>query len=758
MIGERRKKVIIGALLLSFTLIIMGVTMAIFNFFQTGTKDNVVTTGEIVFHYTEINQQGTGISITDAIPISDELGKEQKQAGKYFDFSIESKTMANTKIPYTVSARLSSDSTLDPSIVKVYLTEVNGDTESEILLENFSELESIDGDNKQKIIYKDTVPVSQSNYYKKFRFRMWIDEEADFSGVEQADGTIIYPYNDKIFKINIDVNANGKVIAKPVETKIRIFSKTYDVVQAEPTLTTSSNNTEDAAGVYASTDTDTEDPTYYFRGNVNDNYVKFAGFTWRIVRLNEDGTVRLVMQDGINDNTMYSFYDATDVENGKYFTNSNAKKTLEAWYNDYLSNYDSYILNGNYCEKQIMDADGYSVIYEGYNPTYTCKTDDNGHGLLTSKIGILSYDEIAYAGGHINESSQNHYLVNNNAYWLMTPIKNHQSSSIIIVSNSSMWANSLESVNSIGIRPVINVKNDEKVLGQGTEGEPFVIGTDPVYTTETINIFGQEYTASNKLPYLTKASSSDTTGLYKSLKTETGNPVYYFRGDIQNNYVKLNNMTWRIMRVNEDGTIRLISQERVGSSYSYKYSDTLTGINDVYYSNSNIKTALEDWYDDNLASYDFIVDGSYCEAAKVKLYSWYGKDMNVGNAKMDTFPHYQPSFTCETDGNGHGKITAKIGLMTYDDAVYSGITHSYYGSSNSYLKSLSGYAWTMSPGTTYGMNNGVDIVNAIWYITPYDLTTIPATSTNGLMPVINVDPSKVTVTGIGTSDQPFELN
>ena len=34
--------------------------------------------------------------------------------------------------------------------------------------------------------------------------------------------------------------------------------------------------------------------SYYFRGNVTNNYVKFAGFYWRILRINGDGSIRMI--------------------------------------------------------------------------------------------------------------------------------------------------------------------------------------------------------------------------------------------------------------------------------------------------------------------------------------------------------------------------------------------------------------------------------------------------------------------------------
>ena len=56
-------------------------------------------------------------------------------------------------------------------------------------------------------------------------------------------------------------------------------------------------------GLIASVDDD--GASYYFRGSVDNNYVLFAGLTWRIVRINGDGTVRLVL-DGVS-NTLSNY-------------------------------------------------------------------------------------------------------------------------------------------------------------------------------------------------------------------------------------------------------------------------------------------------------------------------------------------------------------------------------------------------------------------------------------------------------------------
>ena len=45
-------------------------------------------------------------------------------------------------------------------------------------------------------------------------------------------------------------------------------------------------------GIFETTDND--GPTYYYRGSVENNYVFFAGYYWRIIRINGDGTIRMI--------------------------------------------------------------------------------------------------------------------------------------------------------------------------------------------------------------------------------------------------------------------------------------------------------------------------------------------------------------------------------------------------------------------------------------------------------------------------------
>lgn len=198
--------------LISLVLITVGVTYAFFNYAKTGLTENSVKTGSITFIYEEVEAQGAGISISDAFPMSDENGKAQVGTGKVFNFKVKSKTMSNTSMPYTVTARMKKDSTLDESAVKIYLTEVSADIETELLLNTYNNLNQTSVDvpegTIEKVIYTDTVPAGSTNYEKNFRLRMWISDAIKFS--QNADGT--YPYNGKTFALTVNVYANGTVV------------------------------------------------------------------------------------------------------------------------------------------------------------------------------------------------------------------------------------------------------------------------------------------------------------------------------------------------------------------------------------------------------------------------------------------------------------------------------------------------------------------------------------------------------------------
>ena len=234
-------------------------------------------------------------------------------------------------------------------------------------------------------------------------------------------------------------------------------------------------------------------------------------------------------------------------------------------------------------------------------------------------------------------------------------------------------------------------------------------------------------------------------GLYS--KTTSTGTTYYFKGAVENNYVKFANLTWRIVRINEDGTIRLITQDNDFSNRKFNSADNT--YDKMYYTNSEIKTAVENWYKTNISDKGFdekVVNGNYfCEQAKVV----YNTDYTAGSATVATKDNYTPSFDCTTDGNGKGVVSGKVGLITIDEVLFAG---GVIGSrSNFYLKNGSIY-WMMSPAGFYSSR-----VASAWYVFSNDGGTYKSYVSGtgcGVRPVINLNANTL-VTGSGTSSDPY---
>ena len=255
-----------------------------------------------------------------------------------------------------------------------------------------------------------------------------------------------------------------------------------EVIATSPNLTSSFSDGSDSSGLYKSIVTTTGQPTYYFRGNVNNNYVDFAGFTWRIVRINEDKTVRLVLDGFISTDSLYYNKD-TDYLKGMYFSNtineSEIKYVLDNWYQSTLKdNYGSKIMSGEYfCEQnKVTDTTDVNnsavpIMYPNYIPDFRCLTDANGHGVYGSEVGLLTYDDVVFAGGYYNKTDTNYYLYKDSNWWTMSP-SNYNS--IWSVNNSGSLIPVSESTTR-RIRPVINLRSNVTATGTGTTGDKYII-------------------------------------------------------------------------------------------------------------------------------------------------------------------------------------------------------------------------------------------------------------------------------------------
>ena len=775
--------------ILTLTLITLGVSLAFFNYMKKGTTENSVKTGTITFLYTEVDAKGAGISIEDALPMTDEQGKAQTGNGNVFNFKVTSTTTKDVSIPYEVTARQSKDSTLDNKMVRIYLTEVDGNAEKQLLLDNYSNLNQtsqslVKAGVIEKTIYTDTVPASSTNYEKNFRLRMWVDENTDFSPVKDEDGNDTYPYNGKTFTITVNVYSNGKVVVAPTSRKLgEAIKEDNTLITTTPDLTKTATAAGETAGLYSSTDTNSGSATYYFRGNVANNNVKFAGLDWKVVRVNEDGTVKLVLKDIVDTNNN-KFTNDYGVEQSSYYSNSNLKVFIDEWYKTNISEYGKYVAYENYCEQaRTVPSTSYStdtkadmkIIYL-YTPTFKCEVDANNHGNVYTKIALLTYDEIMYAGSAFNHNGgiKDNYLVSDSSYWTMSPAG--YSSAGYTWKTDIDYLSTDNTGNSYAIRPVISLTSETKATGTGTEQDPYIVVIDSgdqsdngalyVSNGNSLNTEIMKNNIITTAPTLTAISyTNKENGLYKSTDTNSGNPTYYFRGAAFNNYVKFADRLWRIIRINEDGTVRMITDDLIaeGSSLSSKFKASSTGftISDMYYSNSDAKNTIENWYTTNLQAYDSkIATSSYCEQAKAASENGY---LTGSETNMTLYSSYTPSFKCVDDTNGHGELKLKVGLINYDELIYAGNYYSNKENNHNYLSTYYNYGYdenhtlTMSPAGVYKstLNGSTVYYPKLWIYRDSGRMEVNNIEIEyRIRPVINLNKDTI-VTGTGTYSDPY---
>ena len=252
--------------------------------------------------------------------------------------------------------------------------------------------------------------------------------------------------------------------------------------------------------------------SYYYAGAVKDNWVKFGGYYWRIIRINGDGTIRMIYNGPTTDQTgettqigndafntnyndnMYVGYMYTSGEVHGRGTDSTLKGLLDNWYNKNLKNYENYIATGggaSFCndrqpstEETSMNGGGgtgttmtyYAARYRliiNKAPTFKCADTRDRFSI---SIGLITADEAAYAGGvSYEKSNSSYYLYNGYYYRTMSPGQFGGHAQVFCIYNDGMIATPYVS-DPDGYRPVINLKADTQFTsGNGTSSNPYTV-------------------------------------------------------------------------------------------------------------------------------------------------------------------------------------------------------------------------------------------------------------------------------------------
>ena len=277
-------------------------------------------------------------------------------------------------------------------------------------------------------------------------------------------------------------------------------------------------------GVYKTEDDWGE--SYYFRGAVDNNWVKFAGYYWRIIRINGDGSIRLIyngtstqttgdttlINNGINQafNTNYNRneyvgYMYTINQQHGNGTSSSIKTVIDSWYSSNLASYsDKISKEAGFCGDREPSTSsttsngsggtgttttyygGYIKLVNSKDPTLKCKNSSDlytvsgsskGNQALSNPIGLIPADEVAYAGGVYGQTNTSYYLYNDTYYWTMSPYRTYpggSTSAFLLNSNGNLDASYVHF--EVGVRPVINLASDVTIKsGNGSSSTPYEI-------------------------------------------------------------------------------------------------------------------------------------------------------------------------------------------------------------------------------------------------------------------------------------------
>ncbi|CDE38425.1 unknown [Mycoplasma sp. CAG:472] len=306
--------------------------------------------------------------------------------------------------------------------------------------------------------------------------------------------------------------------------------------------------------------------SYYFRGAVDNNWIKYGKYIkdmyncnngtisntdtrnsctkiassgddiyWRIIRINGDGSIRMIYSGVTPPTESTKVIKTTDTSlgnspfNQKYNSaeyvgymyeigkqhgtsqSSDIKTYLDNWYANYtdLNKTGTKITDQIYCNDRTASTTdvaysttNYTTLtswnstgtnyYYGANgrvwnnpvsPDYKCPvasdkfttTTAKGNGKLSYPVGLISVDEITFAGLPAGRANNSFYLYTRDYYWAGSPYDFFGSSSIEfrVGGGGDLGSNDVYYVR--GVRPVVSLSSKVKLSGNGTYNDVYVV-------------------------------------------------------------------------------------------------------------------------------------------------------------------------------------------------------------------------------------------------------------------------------------------
>ena len=300
---KRREKYILIISLILGIIMIFGISYALLQ------KDIIGSNGKIIYQVgdleVKLDESGSkDISLTNATPDEDSEGLSNEP----YSFSLVNN--ATTDLKYTIYLEDDTDAKnkcgTDCELVPYKFIRYNLSSDSESL-----KTDSLSSSSNE--LYTGTISSKSTD---KFNLRIWLSIDADNTGMNKYYfgklKVVINQGDDYCIRNGFNTLSDCMLVMNNHETSVETAKQN---ITAKGTPDFSKTATIDE-GLFMAEDDD--GTSYYYRGAVKNNYVSFAGFIWRIIRRNGDGSVRMIYAGKTTSDTSASVTIGNSQYNTKY--------------------------------------------------------------------------------------------------------------------------------------------------------------------------------------------------------------------------------------------------------------------------------------------------------------------------------------------------------------------------------------------------------------------------------------------------------
>ena len=519
---EKKKRTILYGLLVT-VLVLIGVTYAYYRITKTQTNSNVIGTRTCLD--TTLTEETSEIVLSDAFPISDEDGLKQTP----FTFTLTNNCDSYVKVTIAlVSEYRTSTNTayLKDNYVKSNLSTKGTNDGSSVILSTLS-LGEVDT-NTEGYILKTTG--LKNKEAKSFDLRLWLDSETtNEQGLNKTwKGKIVV----SVVAAEYVPTFSETILAKN-EVKAPLTTPGATISTADEALLASAEDDNGTSyyfrGAVKNNYVEFANKCWRIVRVGGDGSVKLilhndntAGAANPCNSANNSTSAAFARYSGeiyksafntnYNDNAYVGFKYGTPGSNTYEATHANTNKStiltnLETWYNNNLTAYESVIDNSVWCNDKTNVTDtsynpwsyGGNATGLGYgtNKTYYGATQRlvgtsgsaggtgpslkcNGElSKITSKVGLITADELAFAGYAYAKNNTTTYLQENatDTYWwsLSPDYFNGNIAGVWFVGGSGGYLGYNSVGDTRGLRPSISLKSTTNVTGNGTSDKPYKV-------------------------------------------------------------------------------------------------------------------------------------------------------------------------------------------------------------------------------------------------------------------------------------------